>query len=138
MGIQSGTHSLVRFKDTTEETIMIDMVSLDEFLGQIKVDLVKVDTQGAELDVLLGMKGIIKRNKDLKLIIEFQEYEGFLLRQLWNELIDSGFDYIYLIDEGGKIKEAGYQYAVDFCKKKRIDGVNLLCTKRPFKEVVNR
>lgn len=136
LGIHSGMHSLFKVKDTTAKSVMVDMVSLDDVFKKTIVDLIKVDTQGAELDVLVGMQEIIKRNNDLKLIIEFQEYKGVYLRRLWNKLIDSRFDYIYIIDEsGGKIEKADYQSSVKFCKTKRIDGVNLLCSKQQFNEV---
>jgi len=134
MGIHSGMHSLFKVKDTTEKTVMVDMVSLDDILGRRKVDLVKVDTQGAELDVLIGMRKVIKHNKDLKLIIEFQpnlEHDNSL-REYWRELA-TGFGFIYIIDEGrGNIEIANYNYVFEFCKKKRIEGLNLLCATQPF------
>lgn len=136
LGIHSGMHSLFKVKDTTSKSVMVDMVSLDDVFKKTIVDLVKVDTQGAELDVLVGMQKLIKRNDNLKLIIEFQEFEGVYLRRLWNKLVDSGFDFIYVIDENrGRIEKADYKYAVDFCKMNRIDGCNLLCSKQPFEEV---
>ncbi len=138
IGTHSGMHSLFRVKDTTEESVVVDMVSLDGFLGQKKVDLVKVDTQGAELGVLLGMQKLIKRSEGLKLIIEFQpnlEHSASLTK-LWNRLIACGFNYIYIIDEvKEKIESANFDYAFVFCEKRRIEGLNLLCTKQPFKDV---
>jgi FkbM family methyltransferase len=137
IGTHSGMHSLLRVKDTTSEKVVVDMVSLDETFKKTKVDLVKVDTQGAELNVLMGMQKLIKRCDDLKMIIEFQpnlEHSNSLAK-FWDKLIACGFNHIYIIDEGrGKIERANYEYAVDFCKKRRIEGLNLLCAKLPFKE----
>ncbi len=136
IGAHSGMHSLFKVKDTTGEKVMVEMVSLDEVFTKAKVDLVKVDTQGAELDVLMGMQKLIKRCEDLKLIIEFQPnlyHDGSPLVIFWCNLIALGFDFIYMVDEEkGKIETASYAYTVDFCKKRRIDGLNLLCTKEPF------
>jgi len=135
LGTHSGMHSLFRVKDTTKKTVTVDMVSLDDVFKKTKVNLVKVDTQGAELDVLIGMQELIKRSDDLKLIIEFQpnlEHDGSLVK-FWNKLGAYGFKFIYIIDEvGGKVESTDYKYAVDFCKGKRIEGLNLLCTKQPF------
>lgn len=54
--------------------IEVETVSLDEFFadeGWPKVDLVKIDVEGAEVEVLEGMRELTRRNKNLKLIVEF-------------------------------------------------------------------
>jgi len=54
--------------------IEVETVSLDEFFadeGWPKVDLVKIDVEGAEVEVLEGMRELTRRSKDLKLIVEF-------------------------------------------------------------------
>ena len=39
--------------------------------GWPKVDLIKIDVEGAELDVLAGMTELLRKSEDLKLIMEF-------------------------------------------------------------------
>ena len=136
LGTQSGTHSLFGVRGTTTESVMVDLVSLDEFFKESKknVDVIKVDVQGAEMDVLLGMQKVIKCNDQLKLITEFEpdlSHTGFPLNKYWDKLTESGFQYIYIINEQEKKLElTDFQYSVDFCRRK-IDSVNLLCSKEP-------
>ena len=54
------------------ESVVIEVISIDECLPQQTVDIVKIDTQGTELEVLRGMQQLIVRNRDrLMLMIEF-------------------------------------------------------------------
>jgi len=56
-------------------TIQVEVVSLDDFFSQLgwpKVDVVKMDIEGAEVRALRGMKGLCKRCPDLILITEFK------------------------------------------------------------------
>lgn|GEM_PF-2162999 len=55
-------------------SITVDAVSLDEFfckLGWPQIDLIKIDVEGAEEEVFIGMKELSHRNKSLRLIVEF-------------------------------------------------------------------
>jgi len=54
--------------------IEIETITLDEFLtseGVSRVDFIKMDVEGAELLALQGMDKTIKRNENIKMIIEF-------------------------------------------------------------------
>lgn len=55
-------------------SIEIETIILDEFLssqGIKKVDLIKMDVEGAELLALEGMEKTISKNDDIKMIVEF-------------------------------------------------------------------
>jgi FkbM family methyltransferase len=61
-------------KASSIESVSVPCISLDEFLksrGQPRVDVVKIDTEGAELSVLRGMRQTIARLPALKIIIEY-------------------------------------------------------------------
>jgi len=137
LGSQSGTHSLFSVKETTSKTIMIDLIGLDEiFIGtNNRIDVIKVDVQGAEMDVLMGMQNIIKGNRHLRLFTEFEPdlaHSGFSLKEYWIRLIESGFKYIYLINEQEqRLELSDFQYSVNFCTEKQVASVNLLCSKDP-------
>jgi FkbM family methyltransferase len=137
VGTQSGTHSLFNVRETTTKSVMVDLISLDEFFREKKkgVDIIKLDVQGAEMDVLMGMQNVIKGNDHLKLLTEFEPdlaHTGFSLKEYWNRLIESGFRHIYLINEQErKLDLSDFQYCVDFCNKKHVASVNLLCSKYP-------
>lgn len=72
-----GSHTLARprrnDKSFSQDTIEIEVQTLDSFFKDYtgKIDLVKIDVEGAELAVLEGMENIINQNKDLIIITEF-------------------------------------------------------------------
>ncbi|MFA5871101.1 MAG: FkbM family methyltransferase [Parcubacteria group bacterium] len=51
--------------------IKIETNSLDNVIGDEKIDVVKIDTEGHEVGVILGMKKIIANNPKIKIILEF-------------------------------------------------------------------
>ena len=52
--------------------IEVGVVRLDDILPiGAQVDVVKIDVEGAELDVLAGMTRILRKNPDLAIIAEF-------------------------------------------------------------------
>lgn len=81
-GYDSGHHTINRpngidayregRKGETKE-IEIDAVSLNDFLGEKerKIDVIKMDVEGAEMLALLGMDKILKTNQNLKMFVEF-------------------------------------------------------------------
>lgn len=77
----SGGSHLSQF-DLNESCIIknqyaVQMISLDEYFGESKIDFIKIDAEGAELLVLQGAKNILK-NKAPKLAIAcYHENENF-------------------------------------------------------------
>ena len=75
LGATSGHHSL--FPLTTPSTLApppveVALVRLDDVVpGGTKVDLIKIDVEGAELEVLESAKQIIVSNPSIALIVEF-------------------------------------------------------------------
>jgi len=50
----------------------VDCISLDEYLGEnAKVDILKVDVQGFEMQVYAGAKNILENNQTIKIFSEF-------------------------------------------------------------------
>lgn len=77
-------------------SVEVETVSLDEFFREYggKVDIVKMDIQGAEYAALMGMKELVKKNPQMRIVAEF---EPKLMR-------DCGFDpekYLRLLGEMG-------------------------------------
>lgn len=48
---------------TTDDSVKVLAVKLDDLLSQQKIDLIKMDIEGAEIDTLLGLSETIKSNK---------------------------------------------------------------------------
>ena len=67
-----------------------------------RVDFIKIDTQGAEMGVISGMKNLIMRSlPGLKMIVEFWPYglrrAGYDGEALLNLLVSFGFAQFYII-----------------------------------------
>ena len=69
--MHSTLHSLRPLTEGQASSTTVDVTSLDEFFGEERVDLIKMDIEGAEGGVLEGMAGVIERNQKLKLFTEF-------------------------------------------------------------------
>jgi hypothetical protein len=67
------------------------------------IDLVKMDIEGAEAEALAGMKGMVRRNPDLTLIVECQkpalELGGMSAMRLFDRLNELGFDAVEVLDD---------------------------------------
>ena len=53
------------------EFIPIPCIKLDEWFSKRKIDFIKIDTQGAEVQVLQGLKSTIKNNENINMLIEY-------------------------------------------------------------------
>jgi hypothetical protein len=88
------------------------MVSVDEFLSlEQRVDLVKMDIQGAEGMALQGMRRTLASNPDLVMLMEFWREElrkaGFRQEEVLSDLERLGFA-LYRTDERtGDVEELG-------------------------------
>ena len=104
-GVVTGHHSLVEVPETTD-SIDVQQVSLDDYFPLAhKVDFVKIDTEGNEFDVIMGMQRIIKENPQLKIMLELNEENldnfGHTPHDLWFLLDKFGFN-VYAIDMQSK------------------------------------
>jgi FkbM family methyltransferase len=68
-----GHNSLYPLGDTQEESeLQVKTARLDDLLRETRrIDVVKLDVEGAELDVLEGMKAILANHRDILLIVEY-------------------------------------------------------------------
>lgn len=89
--------------DDFDKEIDIDAVSIDDHLnGNLKVDIIKMDIQGFEMQAVKGMAKTFQNNPQLKLISEFWPYglrkAGSSLTEYYNFFKDLGF-HVYLLKE---------------------------------------
>ncbi len=88
----------------------INSVSLDDFFGQYDnpINLIKMDIEGGEGLAMEGMKILLEKNKDIKILTEFHTQElrrcGIEPNDFLNNLKQLGFS-IYNINEQRKISE---------------------------------
>lgn len=75
--------------------VSVEVVPLDEIVGSVPVDWVKIDVQGWEPTVLAGMEKTITRNPELKIYFEFWppglRRAGFAPLNFLTSLNDQGF-----------------------------------------------
>ncbi len=64
----SGNSMFEEYRNTPQ--IDVAIVTLDEIVGNRKVDFVKMDIEGGEMRALQGMTGLIKNSPNLKMIVE--------------------------------------------------------------------
>jgi FkbM family methyltransferase len=91
------------------QRIEVETDTLDHALSAIpKVDVIKIDAEGAEPFILRGMRETLKRNPRLRLFIEFApahlERAGVDPSSFLDELISSGFEIHTVDDRTGELK----------------------------------
>ena len=133
----SGGHSLSAFRDSVD-SVEVETVSLDEYFAvrSERVDVLKIDAEGAEMAILEGMHGLLKRNPDLTLLTEFFPRAirafGYPPEEYVRQLGAYGFQ-IYPIQEGqsdmGQLDPASVLELIQPLVKKgaKRDVLNLLC-----------
>ncbi|QMU53928.1 MAG: FkbM family methyltransferase [Nitrosopumilus sp.] len=62
---------LIETTDLERKAIDVDVITLDDVLQNMSVDFLKIDAQGSEMNILQGAKNIIKKNEQIKMVIEF-------------------------------------------------------------------
>jgi len=87
--------------DPIEETVLLKSRPLEDVYSQEKLrspDFIKLDTQGSELDILVGSKSIISNASLIEIEVEFTEvYQGQpLFHDVMKFMIDNGFELLYL------------------------------------------
>jgi len=97
-----GAHSLNRKTDKSIEVSVRTMDSLLEDLDWPQISLVKIDTEGAELEILKGAKNLLTKQENLWLTIAAYHYPGeteqiqmFLRRLGFKTRLDGSEQYVY-------------------------------------------
>jgi FkbM family methyltransferase len=135
--LDSGRHSTHHHGLPGDGTVAVAATTLDAFLqaeGWPAVDLIKVDVEGAELDVLEGMEQLLRKPGELKLIIEFNPFSlhnaGANPIQLLEKLASWQFG-IHCIDEkkGVVPLEATGASSLSARLLRRESSVNLFCSR---------
>lgn len=90
--------------------VTVSAITLDEYLENEnlnKIDFVKMDVEGAEWGVLQGMRNLIEKNNDVKIVLEFwpagMRRFGIGPEKCINELTSRGFILFDIDDSIGKI-----------------------------------
>jgi FkbM family methyltransferase len=124
---QDTSQSSIVFARDALDSVRVPTIALDEHLpSEGEVGVVKIDVEGAEIDVLRGMERTLASSPDVSLFIEVNpralEAAGSSTENLLDRLRDLGFDN-RLIDEQRRTL-APFDGRVE-----GVTFVNLLCTK---------
>ncbi|MFX0197389.1 MAG: FkbM family methyltransferase [Candidatus Hodarchaeota archaeon] len=97
------TMSSLLARNGWERATLAECTSADKFLGEQKVDLVKMDVEGAELQTLQGMVRTIEKSAGMTMFVEFNPVvlneSGSPPGELISEIRKLGFDCIIRLDE---------------------------------------
>jgi len=132
--VEPGECSLFQCYPSNRNEVGVEITKLDSVFNG-KVDIIKSDTEGNELGVLLGAKQLLSRCKDIKLILEFFPMgfrsAGYSIKELWKVLQQYSFLYMYILDE--KARQTRVITLSDIERySKRFGGTNVLCSKLPI------
>jgi len=140
---ETGAHGFLPERENVVGTIKVETVSLDEYFKgrECPVDIIKVDVEGSEIGVLSGMQNVIKKNHNVRLFTEFWPWglqrSGFPLPEYWEKLVESGFNFIYLINEHKqRLEPADFKSVLRYCEDTsaaKLPSANLICAKTPLK-----
>lgn len=113
------------------EGSLIPCSTMDELLGDARVDVAKIDTQGVDHQVLEGMAGLVRRNPAIVVLSEFW-LAGLMARgidplNVLGRYADIGFA-IGLLDRGGAVRSATAEDVIDACRAWAGLYVNLVLT----------
>jgi FkbM family methyltransferase len=113
--------------------VPVQAVALDDFLNLDRVDFIKVDTQGAEVDVLRGAMGLLKRSPHVSMAIEYWplgfESMGHTRKEFEDAVAEAGFDRIWCVqDQERKLADVtGCLSSITFPGSDWV--LNFICTK---------
>jgi FkbM family methyltransferase len=123
----SGAHRIYNSHDG-RKSIQVETVTLDGFFKdkENRIDIIKMDIEGAEIAALQGMKKILK-NDDLKLLTEFWPQAirtfGYSPEDGLSELVGYGFRLFCINELKGEIIPSDINSLMQMCTGKR--GVTL-------------
>lgn len=135
--LDSGRNSVYRHGLPEQGIIEVETTTLDAFFeakSWPKIDLIKMDVEGAEQDVLNGMVQLLDKTENLKMIMEFNpallQSAGVDPLQFLAGPVKSGFK-IYAINESSglvPVEESGIPAMVEKMSQTQ-SSINLLSTK---------
>jgi hypothetical protein len=108
--------------------VQVDLTSLDEIIDpDLTIHLLKIDAEGAELDVIDGAARLLNSNPQIKLIVELGlshlERAGHTIEDWLEKFRKLGFDYQIIDANSGELE------AYCFEKLKASESVNLFFAK---------
>ncbi|MBT4531038.1 MAG: FkbM family methyltransferase [Phycisphaerae bacterium] len=126
----TGDHQL--FHQGGRRSVEVQCTTLDDYFApSAKVDVIKMDVQGAESAAFKGMSRVLKENEQIQIIWELSpaqlEDAGSSADELLAWLEEFGFSFTVVDDASGEVAKQSKQEVLDSCP--RDSYVNILCTR---------
>jgi FkbM family methyltransferase len=120
-----------RLGGTGEDGVEVTTAPLDELLPDVSVDVLKVDTEGAEPLVLRGAAGLIARSPGLLAVVEFrdeQHLSGESPAEVLELYASLGFE-LCLLRRDGALRAVPPSAVVE--RSRRLPSLNIVLRRRP-------
>jgi FkbM family methyltransferase len=106
-GISPGRHSTVTTRYDGGHTIQVQMKRLDDIIPfNVKIDFIKSDTEGRDMDVMLGARRIIDRNPKIKWLMEIWpdglHTMNLKIKDVFDAARSCGFKTAQMVDDNRK------------------------------------
>lgn len=133
-----GGHTIYIYNHSLQRNfVKVESITLDEFFRDRndKIDVMKMDAEGAEFAILQGMREILERNKTIEIFTEFWPEAlknfGYPPERFLNEFMNHGFKLFYINEREKKIEPMDINRYIQACPD---ENINLLCSKFEEKE----
>lgn len=140
-----GIGAYSRGRHSRVHSIPIDVVSVDEFLRDKtdRVNVIKMDVEGAEALALKGMRETLQKNHDVKVFVEFfpllvknmgsspEEFAHALLTEFGFAVYAIGHDYAMLDVDVGLVRITSVEQLMGLLRQED-DHINLYLTREPL------
>jgi len=129
----TGCHTLYK-RDDGGNSLEVETITLDDFFKgrENRIDVIKMDVEGAELLVLHGMNEILRRNSHLKIFTEFSptllKKAGSVPEEYLKELMSYGFELFHINEKKEALQPVDIDKAMQIGTEEK--WTNLLCLKR--------
>ena len=128
LGSTSGHHSLFPLEKSTATDcvpVKVQSVTVDQIAVDLpSVTLIKIDAEGAELEVLAGSLDLLKRSPEVGVIVEFGgshiRRAGFTIEQWLRRFSELGFVYKAIHADTGALNGVSVE------ELEKIDSINLI------------
>jgi FkbM family methyltransferase len=133
--INLGDHRIFDSGDD-RQSFDIECIKFDDFFSEFtdKIDFIKMDIQGSEFAVMLGMQEVLNKNSKLEIISEFSPVcitaAGFETEEYLKFMEDKGFEYFEISEKECKILKNDLSYLI-YSSNPNIE-TNLLFIKKTY------
>jgi len=117
------------------QSIEIEAIRLDDYFENYdgKIDFIKMDIEGAEKEAIQGMSSLLKKNKNVKIVSEFNPptlKQGGIEPEEYLELLTGfGFKLYEVSEQEKKIKPVDIPKFLEMYAPSKRKYTNLLCTR---------